>query len=74
MSLLLNVIIRPLHIVAAIEKHMAYGLPVAVPCHTASITPIVSTTSEAASFRVGYFDSTMMASPQATTGMADRII
>lgn len=70
-TLPLNVIIAPLHTVPTTQNMMAYGLPVAVPCHTASITPRVRVISAASSWLLGYRDSTRMASTQVTTGMAE---
>lgn len=52
-TLPLKVIIAPLHTVPTRQKMMAYGLPVTVPCHTASITPTVSVMSAASSCPLG---------------------
>lgn len=46
-------IIALLHSIATKQAAIAEGRPVAMPCHTASITPSVSTIREASSSREG---------------------
>ena len=63
------VIINALDTVPHRHSTTARGDPATVPSHTATMTPAVSTTREAASPRVGVLPSTPIASKHVNTGM-----